>query len=57
MNSLSLVWLLTGAVIASIPFLLSLNIISLGTFGTFALGIGCGVLLFIIILTILWNNN
>lgn len=42
---IQLIWMLLGALVITVPYLLLTSIISLNTFGLVALGIGLGVLL------------
>jgi hypothetical protein len=52
-----LIWMALGAAVVTVPYLLLTSIISLNTFGLIALGMGLGVLLFVIIFALLWNNT
>ena len=52
-----LIWMLLGALVTTIPYLLLTSTISLNTFGLVALGMGLGVLLFALIFVALWNNT
>jgi hypothetical protein len=52
-----LIWMLLGAVVTTVPYLLLTSTISLNTFGLVALGMGLGVLLFVLVFVALWNNT
>jgi len=52
-----LIWMLLGALVITVPYLLLTSIISLNTFGLVALGMGLGVLLLFFIFVALWNNT
>lgn len=52
-----LLWMLLGAIIVTVFYLILTSIISLNTFGLIALGMGLGVLLLVIIITLLWNHT
>jgi hypothetical protein len=52
-----LLWMLLGAVIVTVPYLLFTSIISLNTFGLVALGMGLGVLLLLIVFILLWSHT
>jgi hypothetical protein len=50
-------WMLLGSLVTTIPYLLLTSTISLNTFGLVALGMGLGVLLFVLVFVALWNNT
>jgi hypothetical protein len=50
-----LIWMLLGAVVTTVPYLLLTSTISLNTFGLVALGMGLGVLLLALVFVALWD--
>jgi hypothetical protein len=50
-----LIWMLLGAVVTTIPYLLLTSTISLNTFGLVALGMLLGVLLLALVFVALWD--
>ena len=50
-----LIWMLLGAVVTTVPYLLLTSTISLNTFGLVALGMGLGVLLLSLVFVALWD--
>jgi hypothetical protein len=52
---MKLIWMLTGAAIVAVPYMIYSGTISLNTFGIFALGAGCGILLLFVLFALLWN--
>jgi hypothetical protein len=50
-----LIWMLLGAIVTTVPYLLLTSTISLNTFGLVALGMGLGVLLLALVFVALWD--